>query len=75
MAELTVTDGSVFKLFEKEGDWELFLEYSRTNLNGKPVNYIVQNKTIARTQPNERFTWTFKTLSAARNTYNRLKYT
>lgn len=75
MAELTATDGSLFKILEREGDWELFLEYSRTNLNGKPINYIVQNKTIARTKPGERVTWTFKTLTAARHTFDKLKYT
>lgn len=75
MSELTATDGSLFKIFDREGDWELFLEYSRNNLNGKPINYIVQNKTILTKTPGERATWTFKTLSAARHTFDKLKYT
>jgi len=64
---IQISDGSVYKLMEREGSWELFAEYHRTVGNTKPINYIVQNKA-------EKITKSFKTLSSAMHTFNKLKY-
>lgn len=71
---MVISDRSIFKLMEVEGDWQLFAEYSDVIGNTKPINYIIQNakKTTRNGDPVIK---TFKTLSSARNTFNKLKYT
>lgn len=71
---ILISDRSIFKLMDSEGDWQLFAEYSGQVGNSKPINYIIQNP-VKKRRNGEPLIHSFKTYSSALNTFNRLKYT
>jgi len=71
---ILISDRSIYKLMDIEGDWQLFAEYSGTIGNSKPINYIIQNPSRKRRDGGP-VVHTYKTYSSALNNFNRLKYT